>query len=93
MQFGHEQLDVCRLSVGCAAWACALSPAACQVLSAEKSDRGKTMLVRIVSMLTKLSRCSHELREESTRYGDHDYDNDYDNDNGEDRKPQPMSAD
>jgi len=39
------------------------------------------MLLRIVSMLTKLARRDHELREEPARYGVDDYDNDNDNDN------------
>ncbi len=40
------------------------------------------MLVRIVSMLTKLGRRNHELREEVVPYVD--YGNDYGNDNGND---------
>ena len=63
---------------------------ACQMLNPEQSRQGKRMLLRIVSMLTKLGRRDHELREESAAYGDHDYDND--NDNEEDRERQPMRA-
>ncbi len=33
------------------------------------------MLIRLVSMLTKLGRRNHELREEETLYGDNDNDN------------------
>ena len=60
------------------------------MLNPEQSRQGKRMLLRIVSMLTKLGRRDHELREESAAYGDHDYDYDYDNDNEEDRECQPM---
>ena len=75
---------------------------ACQVLSPEQNRKGKTMLLRIVSMLTKLARRNQELREEPARYGDYDYDYDYDydndndkdkdKDNEEDRESQPMGA-
>jgi len=46
------------------------------VFSADLNGEGKTMLLRIVSMLTKLARRDHELREEPARYGVDDYDND-----------------
>ena len=59
---------------------------ACGVLSPELNGEGETMLLRIVSMLTKLARRGHELREEPARYEMHDYDYD-DSDNGEDREP------
>jgi four helix bundle protein len=67
---------------------------ACHVLAREHNVQGKTMLLRIVSMLTKLAQRSHELREESAVYGDYDYDNDNgnDNDNEEDEKSQPSHA-
>ena len=65
---------------------------ACQVLSPEQNGRGKARLLRIVSMLTKLGRRNHELREEPAVYGDDDYDNDNDNDNEEDRESQPMGV-
>ena len=147
MQFGHEQLDVYRVSIDYVAWAYLLAKElsavdrhardqllraaqsiplniaegngkgtnadrrrffeiargsalecaaiqdcleAWQVLSPERSRQGKTMLLRIVSMLTKLGRRNHELREEPAVYGDHDYDND--NDNEEDGESQPMGA-
>ena len=63
---------------------------ACQVLSGERNAQGKAMLNRLVSMLTKLGRRDHELRDESTVYGvsDYDYDNDNDNDNEENRESQ-----
>ena len=60
------------------------------MLSPEQNGRGKAMLLRIVSMRTKLGRRNHELREEPARYGDHDYDND--NENEEDRGSQSMGA-
>ena len=136
MQFGHEQLDVYRLSVDYVAWSYALAKElsgvdrhardqllraaqsiplnvaegngkgtnadrrrffevargsalecaaiqdcleACHVFSPELNGEGKTMLLSIVSMLTKLAQRDHELREEPAGYGDYDYD--YDNDN------------
>ncbi|HKL27106.1 MAG TPA: four helix bundle protein [Desulfuromonadales bacterium] len=136
MGFGHEQLDVYRLSVDYVAWSYALAKElsgvdrhardqllraaqsiplnvaegngkgtnadrrrffeiargsalecaaiqdcleACHVLSPDQNAEAKTMLLRIVSMLTKLARRDHELREEPARYGVDDYDNDNDN--------------
>ncbi len=38
------------------------------------------MLIRIVSMLTKLGQRNHEVRESPGRYDHLDYDNDNDND-------------
>ena len=138
MGFGHEQLDVYRLSVDDVAWSYALAKElrgvdrhardqllraaqsiplnvaegngkgtnadrrrffeiargsalecaaiqdcleACHVLSPDQNTEAKTMLLRIVSMLTKLARRDHELGEEPARYGVDDYDNDNDNDN------------
>jgi len=138
MGFGHEHLDVYRLSVDYVAWSYALAKElsgvdrhardqllraaqsiplnvaegngkgtnadrrrffeiargsalecaaiqdcleACHVLSPDQNAEAKTMLLRIVSMLTKLARRNHELREEPARYGMDDYDNDNDNDN------------
>ena len=63
---------------------------ACQVLSPDRNHHGKTMLLRIVSMLTKLARRNHELREEPAVYGDHGHD--YDNDNDEDGEAQRTGA-
>ena len=54
---------------------------ACEVLTVAQDKQGKTMLIRIVSMLTQLGRRDHEIRETSVFYGDYDYDNDNDNDN------------
>ena len=56
---------------------------ACHVLACEHNVQGKTMLLRIVSMLTKLAQRGHELREEPAAYGDCDCDYDNDNDNEE----------
>ena len=39
------------------------------------------MLTRIVSMLTKLGRRNHEVREHTALYGSFDFDYDNDNDN------------
>ena len=52
------------------------------------------MLLRIVSMLTKLARRDHELHEEPARYGvhDHDYDYDYDNDNDNEEEEEEETA-
>ena len=57
---------------------------ACKVLSAAENAHGKTMLIRIVAMLTKLGQRSHEVRENPGRYNnlDYDYDNDNHNDSG-----------
>jgi four helix bundle protein len=139
MQFGHEQLDVYRVSVRYVAWAYETAkrlrgidrhardqllrasqsiplniaegngkgtnadrrrffeiargsalecgsiqdcPEACKVLTAAENVQGKTMLIRIVSMLTKLGQRGHEVRENPGFYGtrlDYDYDNDNDN--------------
>ncbi len=54
---------------------------ACEVLTADRNEQGKTMLIRIVSMLTKLGRRNREVREYPGRYENSDYDNDNDNDN------------
>jgi four helix bundle protein len=127
MEFGHEQLDVYRLSIDYVAWAYNLAKslngadrhardqllrasqsiplniaegngrgtnadrrrffeiargsalecaavqdclAGCQAIGVDQSNHGKAMLVRIVSMLTKLGRKNHELREEVAPYGD-----------------------
>ena len=51
---------------------------ACDGLTADQNVQGKTMLVRIVSMLTKLARRNHEVREDSGRYDYSDYDKDND---------------
>ena len=48
MQFGHEQLDVYRLAIDYVAWFYAVAK--------ELNGRGKAILLRIVSMLTKLGR-------------------------------------
>ncbi len=53
---------------------------ACHVLSAEQNLRGKAMLARIVSMLTRLGRRDHEIRDDSAVGGDYDYDNDNEED-------------
>jgi four helix bundle protein len=141
MEFGHERLDVYRISIDYVAWAYSLAKplngadrhardqllrasqsiplniaegngkgtnadrrrffeiargsalecaavqdclAACHVIGVEQNDYGKKMLVRIVSMLTKLGRRKHELREAVARYGDNDNDYDFDNDNDKD---------
>ncbi len=39
------------------------------MLGPEQNREGKAMLQRIVSMLTKLGRRSHELREDRAAYG------------------------
>ena len=149
MQFGHEQLDVYRVSIRYVAWAyetakrlkgidrhareqllrasqsiplniaegngkgtnadrrrfCEIARGsalecgsiqdcleACGVLTAAENAQGKTMLIRIVSMLTKLGQRNQEVRANPGRY-DHlgsgsgsDYDNDNDNDNDDGAK-------
>ncbi|WP_084503010.1 four helix bundle protein [Desulfatirhabdium butyrativorans] len=126
MPFGHEQLDVYRLSIQYVAWAYRLAKrlqgadrhardqllrasqsiplniaegngkgtdsdrrrffeiargsalecsaiqdclAACEMLTPDDSEEGKTMLVRIVSMLTMLARHEHGVREDCGAYG------------------------
>ena len=53
----------------------------CGVLEASENGIGKAMLVRIVSMLTKLGRRKHGVREDVFSYGDYDNEDDNDNDN------------
>ena len=50
------------------------------LLTAAENAQGKTMLIRIVSMLTKLGQRNCEVRENPGRYDHLDYDNDCDND-------------
>jgi hypothetical protein len=50
-----------------------------EVLTTAQNTQGKTMLIRIVSMLTKLGRRNHEVRENPVPYGKFDYENDNDN--------------
>jgi four helix bundle protein len=57
---------------------------ACNVLTAAENTQGKTMLIRIVSMLTKLGQRSLEARENPGRYDDVDYDHDHDHDHDND---------
>jgi four helix bundle protein len=52
----------------------------CGVLTVADNAQGKTMLIRIVSMLTKLGQRNDEARESPDRYCQVDYDNDNDND-------------
>jgi four helix bundle protein len=49
---------------------------ACAALTAAENAQGKTMLMRIVSMLTKLGQRNSEVREEFGWYDGVDYDND-----------------
>jgi len=50
--------------------------AACDVLIGDENRKGKAMLVRVVSMLTKLGRYKPQMREDPAPYGRCDYDND-----------------
>ena len=143
MKFGHEKLDVYRLSLEYVAWAyrlakrlkgsdrhardqflrasqsipqniaegngkgttadrrrffeiargSALECAAiqdilvvCDVIETQDDTYGKEMLVRIVSMLTKLGRHNNGVREDVFSYGDYDDDCDGDNDNDNDNE-------
>ena len=56
---------------------------ACDGLTADQNAQGKAILVRIVSMLIKLGRRNHEVREDSVHYEHCDYDNDNDNDDSD----------
>jgi four helix bundle protein len=53
----------------------------CKVIEASERVNGKEMLVRIISMLTKLGKCQHGTREDCSVYGDNDNDNDNDSEN------------
>ena len=53
----------------------------CRALTPDQNAHGKTMLTRIVAMLTKLGQRSHEVREDSVPYSDFNCDHDNDNDN------------
>ena len=55
----------------------------CEVLDAQESSNGKVMLIRIVSMLTKLGGREYAVRESWVPYGDYDNDNDHDNDHSQ----------
>ena len=79
MQFGHERLDVYRVSIRYVAWA---YQAAKRLNGIDRHARDQ--LLRIVSMLTKLGQRRHEVRESPERYDRLDYDNDNDNDNDND---------
>jgi hypothetical protein len=52
------------------------------VLTGAENAQGKTMLIRIGSMFTKLGQRNHEVRENPGRYDHVDYDYDNDKDNG-----------
>ena len=52
----------------------------CGVIGVNENEEGKAMLVRIVSMLTKLGKRDYDVREDSAPYGEHDNDNDNDHD-------------
>ena len=56
----------------------------CQALAADQNTQGKGMLIRIVSMLTKLGQRRHEVREGAGGFGNFDYDNDNDSESGSD---------
>jgi len=59
---------------------------ACEVLAAAQDARGKAMLTRIVSMLTKLGQRDHAVRENFGPYDSFDNDDDNDNDNDNDNE-------
>jgi four helix bundle protein len=59
---------------------------ACDVLSVARNAQRRTMLTRIVSMLTELGRRNHEVREVTVSCSGFDYGNDYDNDNDQDNE-------
>lgn len=141
MQFGHEQLDVYRLSIKYVGWAYELSQhlegrdrhvrdqllrasqsiplniaegngkgtvadrrrffeiargsalecaaiqdvlIECSVLTTADTNESKAMLIRIVSMLTKLGSRDCAVREEQAAYGSEWIDNDCENDNDHD---------
>jgi four helix bundle protein len=57
---------------------------ACGVIEKAETENGRTMLLRIVSMLTKLGLRDSKVREDSGFGYDEDIDNDNDNDNDND---------
>jgi four helix bundle protein len=56
---------------------------ACEVLTVAQDKQGKTMLIRIVSMLTHLGGRYQVIRETSVFDGVYDYDNDNDNESND----------
>ena len=52
----------------------------CHLLTAAENAQVKAMLIRIVSMPTKLVQRRHQVRENPAPHGHLDYDGDYDND-------------
>ena len=52
----------------------------CSVIEGKENQEGKAMLLRIVSMLTKLGKRNYEAGEDTMIYPDYDYDNDHDHD-------------
>ena len=56
----------------------------CGVISASEGEESKAMLIRIVSMLTKLGRRESTVNEDQAGYGSDLIDNDYDHDNDHD---------
>ena len=53
----------------------------CEVIENKENENWKAMLIRIVSMLTKLGRREYGVNEDETGYGDYDNDHDNDHDN------------
>ena len=51
----------------------------CEVITPVENQQAKDMLIRIVSMLTKLGKRNYQVEEPSPLYGDYDHDNDHDN--------------
>jgi hypothetical protein len=60
---------------------------ACGVLAADENARSKAMLVRIVSMQTRLGQRSHGVGENAVRYDRSDAENDNDNDDSGEHAP------
>ena len=68
----------------------------CEVLGREDANDGKALLVRIVAMLTKLTKVRDRIREEAARYAglgyegeyehDDEYDHEYDCENEHERR-------
>lgn len=56
----------------------------CHILAGDEAEEAKAMLVRIVSMLTRLGRRENSVNEAQAGYGADMIDNDYDNDKDHD---------
>ena len=80
MGFGHGKTDAYRAAIEYAG--------VCGAMSAEENAKAKTLLDRIVAMLTKLGQRGYSIQEDGAKYGQEiiDTDSDTDPDTDERRK-------